>query len=233
MNITEIPFKWLRGQGDRELKGEGQLSWSAPYKLPLPARIFGRPQEFINFSNYGGVRFPFDITGDGRVHYAIEDGTLPEGIDDFKKGFSLVPWGEPQRINNCGNTRQVYVVGDIIVIDVVSSSHFEKRMKYSYQIQVPTRQPNIVEFHYYNCQSGYNTFIGAVEKPDNFIGWDLLKPLQAYHKKALRIDTSLDTTAIIDPVITIDPVTPSDNDWKTISRYADYGVNYRVQRQGE
>ena len=220
MQITEIPFKSFRsGKSFTNLASKLGMGWSAPIKLPEPIRIWKRLCEYIAISDYGAIHFL--VQGDdGRTQYLYGDKSLPEDMSDTD-GFILIPWGEPLRLRGCGTHIKMYQSGSVIVIDIEAKS---SRIKYMYQVQFDLRKSNEIELHYYHCLSGYNTFVGLAEKPDNYIDWPL-KESQPYHKKALRIDTlgvnGGDTHPDPDPAVT--------KKWATVYESSLKDGGYRVQ----
>ena len=218
MNIKEIPFAGIRFTKDIKdavnLKISASRTWSGPIALPEAVRIFGQLCSHFNFSAWGGIRF---AEASGRYHWWAQDSTLPQGLDETKKGWLLAPWGELQRLATCGTTFELFQVNSIIVIDFNVKDNMLSR-HYQYQVQFDLRKPNIVQFHYYACKSKWNTFVGAVAEPDNYINWDI-KENQLYARKALEIDTTPITGEIINtdgdnsnsPFGNIPTVTPTTN----------------------
>ncbi len=191
MRITESIFKSIRApQQFTELRGVPGISWSAPIKLPTPIRVFGKTCTHITLNKHGVIRFIVP-KANGRNQFLYGDKHLPESIDKAKDGFLFIPWGDLQRLNGCGVSIKLYQVGSVVIIDFMTKCEYNSRLKYMYQVQFDVRQPNIITAHYYHCLSGYNTFIGVVEKPDTFAEFGL-KENQPYSKKALRFDTNLD-----------------------------------------
>ena len=194
MKVREIPFKGIRFTdeitGAQDLRPLVSRTWSGPIQLPEAVRLFGKMCGYFNLSAWGGLRF---TEATGRYHYWSEDGALPQDVSDTKKGWLLAPWGELQRLATCGTTIEMFKFGGIIVVDFNVKDDMAVR-HYQYQVQFDLRKPNIVEFHYYNCTSKWNTFVGAVADPDQFVSWNM-KENQLYARKALQIDTSLEEVA--------------------------------------
>ncbi len=191
MRITEAEHNPINPPKEYlEIGDKPGLGWSAPIALPMPIRAFGKLCTHITLSEYGAIRFLVPKEN-GRKQFLYGDKNLPEGIDKVDDGFMLVPWGEPQRLRGCGNSTKLYQVGSVIVIDFETKRDYGEQITFKYQVQFDVRQPNIITVHYHSCVSGFNTFIGLVEKPDTFVSLDRILP---HASVALRFDSRLDIT---------------------------------------
>ncbi len=186
MKMKEIPFKGRRVPEDaKDLNYlTSGISWSGLIELPEPIWFNGRLCSYCNISPYGAIRF--GEARDGRWHFDPSDKYLPEWLDGFKGGYVVVPWGDNIQVRGCGlhikmwfDKREAAVVFDYLV----RNKH--NHQKYMFRVEFPMREKNVCRIYYYHCVSGYNTYLGVVLEPDDFIGPDL-KPDQPYMKKAVE-----------------------------------------------
>ena len=220
MKVREIPFIGRRPNSSAvTLNGKPGIGWSRPLLLPEPVRFNGNLCSYFNLSHYGAIRL--SAGKDGSEHYLGGDTTLPEGVDKTASGWLIIPWGENIKLSGCGVHVKMYKADGVIVIDYEVKDADNPRLKYLYRVEFPLREANIIRCYYYHCVSRYNTYVGVVKEPKDFIEWPL-KENTPYMKKALEFDTSADTEEPkpVEPPVQptpqppIEPPTPKD--WQNV-----------------
>ncbi len=190
MKVKEIEFIG-RIKPKEVVKLDVSNGWSAPTKLPVPIRFNNVLCTHFNMSEYGAIRF---TQATGNYHYWSEDKKLPSGIAETDKGFMVVPWGEPMRLRGCGVSVEMWEDNGTIVIEYKTKSTYDSKRVYMFRVEFPVREHNVVRVYYYHCVSGYDTYVGAVLKPDDFVSWPM-KENQPYMKKALEFTCSSEVEA--------------------------------------
>ena len=225
MNITEIPFAGIRNTDPDtiHMKTYPGRSWGRLTKPLQAVKLFGAELESFTMNSYGAIRLKGSWGKDKEV---------PQSMDLVEDGLLLIPWGQPQILNSCGTLVDMFVANDRLVIDYKTKDKYNSE-QYMYQMQFPLSEPNIVEFHYYHCVSGYNTVVGVANTVDDVVSWNV-KPNQPYMKKALRIDTTPEAKPYQQPTspngkpfntpFGPKPETPV-GEWRTVYE----GAGYRVQ----
>jgi len=252
MHVNEIPFvRRPTPKHFHELNLEPGTDWSGPIQFPQPIRFNGKLCVYFNLSAYGATRL--SAGKDGKYHYLVGDTTLPESIGKTDSGWILIPWGENIRLTGCGASVALYEQDDTIVIDYVVKNAGDPQTHYTYRIEFPLREPNIIRIYYLKCVKEINTYVGVAMAPSEFLNVEL----REFIKKALEFDCSTaGSEEIIKPqpeptpepepdVPEPQPTPPSTpfgpavpkpsdsdaNDWRTVYKINDVNYAYRLQRR--
>ncbi len=179
MNATIIPFAGVQLEAGIELNKTPGLDYSAPIALPETIHIFDDDADYFCLGRYGEI-LP------GGWHE--EEWKILDTLADYK-GPILIPFGEPMMLLTCGTHVRLARLGDRIVIDY-DVKDLRRARRFMFQVHFPLREPNIVEFHYYNVQTGFRTLVGVKSITGLVAEWGAFDPDRPYHKVALRFDTA-------------------------------------------
>lgn len=189
------------------LKSKPGLGWSGLTKLPQPVVLFGKKHGIYSLNQDGMIRFS--------ERYSVDDKVVPISIDDIVSDFILIPWGQSQRLNTCGTEVAFFLQNGTLVWDFKTKDRYSLKEVYSYRVEIPLSEHNIVRFYYYHCVSQYDTWVGVVNKSGvDTIDWPI-KPTQPYMKKALEINTHIESAPTL-PGFETPPVVDSTTLWKTV-----------------
>jgi len=190
MKVKEIPFIGRRRPAAlKEIFNLSNLGWNGTSELPMPIRFNDVICTHFVISEYGAIRLTQASNKDGKYSYWNTDKKLPVDISETAQGWMIVPWGELMRTTGCGVGIYLYEQDGNVIFDYEVKSQSNSRLKYTFRVEFPLREPNLVRCFYHHCVSGYTTYIGIAKEPDNVISWPL-EENYPYMLKALEFDTS-------------------------------------------
>ena len=183
MEISAIKFNGKPAPKSVEnLAMDVGFSYTMPFPLPKPVRFFGKEFDFFEVGMRGQLRL-------GKWENELVDNPL--SMSDFKFGNILVPVGERLTTRACSAYIYMWMEHDVIYLSFKLKDEHTKKMIYTWQVQFPLYQPNVVEFHYHHVQTGFNTLVGVRGPgPKDILEYFDFDPDHAYSRTALRFDTT-------------------------------------------
>jgi len=230
MRIEAIPFngRTVPGNAYNYFNRIDNFGYSAPLELPKPVRLFGQDIDYISIGRYCQI-----LLG----KWWMENRDIPDNWDGFNHGPLLLPFGERQFLRACGTAVNMWVTDDDVVVISINAKDHHRKAHFQYQIHFPLRTPNIVEYHYRNVQTGFNTLVGILGPDSEVAEWTEIKADFTYVKSALRFvlnESANQPEPTPEPVPTPTPQPtptptpqPTEKIWSTVYE----GNGYRVQEQ--